>query len=158
MSAALVTGASAGIDAQFARALAARGGDLVLIARGEQVLHALSSELRARHGVRVEVVVCDLAVEHAARSVRQRTDALGLHIDLLVNNAGFATAGRFEQLDPATDHTQAMLNVVAVVDLTHQYLPGMSTATTARSSTSRRSADSSPPRTWLSTPPARRSS
>lgn len=125
MSVALVTGASAGIGEQFARALAARGDDVVLVARSEQVLHALSSELRARHGVRVEVVVCDLAVEHAARSVRQRTDALGLHIDLLVNNAGFATAGRFEQLDPETDHRQAMLNVVAVVDLTHQYLPGM---------------------------------
>lgn len=50
----------------------------------------------------------------------RRIDALGLHIALLVNNAGFATAGRCEQLDPATDHTQAMLNVVAVVTLTHQ--------------------------------------
>ena len=73
----------------------------------------------------IEVLIADLAVEHAARTVREHTDALGLHIDLLVNNAGFATAGRFEQLDPVTDHAQVMLNVVTVVDLAHQYLPAM---------------------------------
>lgn len=134
---ALVTGASAGIGAQFARALAGRGDDLVLVARGEHALRCLAGELRTRHGVRVEVVVCDLAVEHAARTVRQRTDALGLHIDLLVNNAGFATAGPLEQLDPATDHTQAMLNVVTVVDLAHQSALSLLARHTARSGTVR---------------------
>lgn len=122
---ALVTGASGGIGAQFARALAAGGYDQVLVARSWPALQHLADELRARHGVRIEVLIADLAVEHAARSVREHTDALGLHIDLLVNNAGFATAGRFEQLDPVTDHAQVMLNVVTVVDLAHQYLPAM---------------------------------
>lgn len=122
---ALVTGASGGIGAQFARALAARGYDQVLVARSEPALQHLADELRARHGVRIEVIIADLAVEHAARTVREHTDALGLHVDLLVNNAGFATAGRFEQLDPVTDHAQVMLNVVTVVDLAHQYLPAM---------------------------------
>lgn len=122
---ALVTGASAGIGAQFARALAADGVDLVLVARSEQALHTLAAELRARHSVRVDVLVADLTVEHAATTLREQLDALGLQVDLLVNNAGFATAGRFEQIDPATDHAQVMLNVVAVVDLTHQFLPAM---------------------------------
>lgn len=122
---ALVTGASAGIGAQFARELAARGDDLVLVARSGGALQCLADELHAGHGVRADVVVCDRTVEHAARTVRQHTDAFGLHIDLLVNNAGFATAGGVEQLDPAIDHARAMLNVVAVIDLTHQNLPGM---------------------------------
>lgn len=123
--AALVTGASSGIGAEFARALAARGHDLVLVARSEQALHRSAGELRARHGVRVEVVVADLAREHAARFIREQTDALGMEIHLLVNNAGFATAGHFEHLDARTDHAQVMVNVVAVVDLAHQYLPAM---------------------------------
>jgi short-subunit dehydrogenase len=124
--AALITGASSGIGAQFARTLAARGHDLVLVARSQDTLQRLAGELLARHAVRVEVIVADLAREHAARTIREQTDALGMQIDLLVNSAGFATAGRFEQLDPRTDHDQVMVNVVAPVDLAHQYLPAMS--------------------------------
>ena len=81
-----------------------------------------AAELRARHGVRADVLVTDLTVEHAATVLREQLDALGLQADLLINNAGLAAAGRFEQTDPATNHAQAMFNV-AVVDLTHHILP-----------------------------------
>jgi short-subunit dehydrogenase len=73
--AALITGASSGIGAQFARTLAARGHDLVLVARSQDTLQRLAGELLARHGVHVEVIVADLAREHAARTVRGQTDA-----------------------------------------------------------------------------------
>ena len=97
----------------------------MLVSRSEQVLHALAADVRARHGVRVDILVADLTIENAATTLREQVPALGLQVELLINNAGFATAGRFELLDPAADHAQVMLNVVAVVDLTHQFLLAM---------------------------------
>lgn len=122
---ALVTGASSGIGAEFARALAARHVDLVLVARSTRALNDLAGELRSQHDVRVQVLTVDLAREGAAQQVAQHVRQLRMTIDLLVNNAGFATQGRFESIDPDLDHQQVMLNVVAVVDLTHALLPGM---------------------------------
>ena len=122
---ALGTSAPAGIWAQLARALAADGVDLVLVARSERALHTLTAELRARHSVPADVLVADLTVEHAATTLREHLDARRLRVDPLINNAGSATTGRFEQINPAADHAQVMLNAVAVVHLTHQFLPTM---------------------------------
>lgn len=122
---ALVTGASAGIGAAFARELAARGADLILVARREQRLKELATELERLHGVVAHVVTADLSSENAATDVRAATDALGLRVDVLVNNAGFGAYGRYESIDPIRDHEQAMVLVMAVVDLTHAYLPDM---------------------------------
>jgi len=122
---ALVTGASSGIGAEFARTLAARHVDLVLVARSSRALNDLAQQLRSQHDVRVEVLTTDLSREGAGQQIANHVRELRMTIDLLVNNAGFATQGRFETIDPDLDHRQAMLNVVAVVDLTHALLPGM---------------------------------
>lgn len=122
---ALITGASSGIGAEFAAQLAARGNDLVLVARSADRLHEIAGELSARHGVRADVIVQDLAEPDAARRVHARVRDLGRRVDLLVNNAGFGTCGRFEEIDAARDHDQLMVNVVALVDLTHALLPAM---------------------------------
>ncbi|WUS99004.1 SDR family oxidoreductase [Streptomyces sp. NBC_00708] len=122
---ALVTGASSGLGAEFAAQLAARGHDLVLVARSEDRLTALAGRLEAEHGVRAHVLVQDLAEPGAARAVAERLDERGLSVGLLVNNAGFGTCGRFEDIDAGRDHDQLMVNVVALVGLTHALLPGM---------------------------------
>ncbi len=122
---ALITGASAGIGAAFARALAARGANVILVARSEDKLQALADELARAHGVRAEVVAADLARAGAARELYDEVDRRSLAVDLLVNNAGFGTSGRFETLAPERDGAEVALNVAAVVDLTHLFLPAM---------------------------------
>ncbi|GAA4993079.1 SDR family oxidoreductase [Yinghuangia aomiensis] len=122
---ALITGASSGLGAEFADQLAAQGHDVVLVARSEDRLTALAGRLAAEHGIRAHVVVQDLARPDAARRVAAELAARELTVDLLVNNAGFGTCGRFEEISAARDHDQMMVNVVALVDLTHELLPGM---------------------------------
>jgi short-subunit dehydrogenase len=124
-STALITGASSGLGAEFAAQLAAQGHDVVLVARSGDRLAALAGRLIAEHGVRAHVLVQDLAEPDAARRVAEQLTALGLSVDLLVNNAGFGTCGRFEEISGARDHDQLMVNVVALVDLTHELVPGM---------------------------------
>lgn len=120
---ALITGASSGIGEEFARSLASQGMSLILVARSEDKLQTLASELTARHGGRVEVIVADLSRECAAIEVYRAVEERGLKVDWLINNAGFTTHGEFDQIPAAKDHQQAMLNVVAVVDMTHAFLP-----------------------------------
>lgn len=122
---ALITGASTGIGATFARVLAARGVNLVLVARSEDRLRALASECSTQYKIRADVFPVDLSQEGAAVELAQAIQKQGLTIDILLNNAGFATHGHFETLSPTRDHAQAMLNVVSVVDLTHAFLPSM---------------------------------
>ncbi len=122
---ALITGASAGIGAAFARALAARGANVILVARSEDKLRTLADELARAHGGRAEVVVADLARAGAARELYDEVDRRSLAVDLLVNNAGFGTSGRFETLVPEREAAEVALNVAAVVDLTHLFLPAM---------------------------------
>lgn len=124
-STALVTGASAGIGAAYARGLARRRCDVVLVARRRERLEQMAAELTQSYGVRATVVAVDLSREHSAAQVREQTDAAGLKIDVLVNNAGFGSYGPYEKVEPELDHGQAMLNVVNLVDLTHAYLPDM---------------------------------
>jgi short-subunit dehydrogenase len=122
---ALVTGASSGIGAAFARALAERGMNVVLVARSDDALRRLADELTAQHSVRAEVVRADLSDPSAVETVRQEIEQRGLTVDLLVNNAGFATHGHFESLSASRDQEQIMVNVAALVGLTHAFLPGM---------------------------------
>ncbi|MBU42404.1 MAG: oxidoreductase [Spirochaetaceae bacterium] len=122
---ALVTGASSGLGEEFARQLAQKGMDLVLVARSKDKLTALASELEEKHGIKVSIVAADLSVENAARGIKKATDDEGLKISLLVNNAGVGTYGRMETLDRDAEHKMVMLNCVAPVDLTHEYLPDL---------------------------------
>jgi uncharacterized protein len=117
--AALVTGASSGIGEQFARQLAGRGYDLILVARREERLEQLAGELPGT----AHVVPCDLASE--AGSLADRVAELGVDVDLLVNNAGFGTYGHFVDLDSEREAEEVRVNCEAVVTLTHEFLPAM---------------------------------
>ena len=116
---ALVTGASSGIGEQFARQLAARGHALILVARRRDRLERLADELPGT----AHVVPCDLATE--ASSLAHRVAELGLDVDLLVNNAGFGTYGRFVELDAEREAEEVRVNCEAVVTLTHAFLPAI---------------------------------
>src|SRR5947209_7984923 len=124
-STALVTGATAGIGNAFARALAARGCELVLVARDAGRLAGVAEHLRAEHGVGVEVIAADLAVRAELERVAQRLREPGRPVDLLVNNAGFAVKQRFAGGDLAREEQLLDVLVRAVLVLSHAALPGM---------------------------------
>jgi short-subunit dehydrogenase len=124
---ALITGASTGIGAVFARQFAARGAHLILVARSEDRLRALAAELSTAHGVTVDVLATDLTRPGAGADLADRVAALGRSVDVLVNNAGFATHGDVAQADPDRLLEQIQLNCTAVVDLTTRFLPAMTT-------------------------------
>jgi uncharacterized protein len=122
---ALITGASSGIGEAYAHQLAEKGLDLVLVARSEDRLRELAKQLAEVHSRRVEVVAADLSQPGAASKVAAAVAALGLGVDLLVNNAGFGTAGAFVKQDAERERQEILLNAAAVVDLSHAFLPGM---------------------------------
>jgi short-subunit dehydrogenase len=124
-STALVTGASAGIGAELARGLARRGHGVTLVARREDRLRRLADELRAQHGVRSEVVAVDLASEEERDRLAEAVQALGLTVEILVNNAGFGIYEPFARSDRQRELQQVRLLVEAVVDLDARYVPGM---------------------------------
>ena len=121
----LITGASSGLGAEFARQLAARGHGVTLVARREHRLAALAQELHARHGVRAEILPCDLTDAAARASLPGRVGAFGLRVDMLVNNAGFATGGPFHESAPELELEQVQLLCETPVALTSMFLPGM---------------------------------
>ncbi len=112
---ALITGASAGIGEQFARQLADRGVEVVLVARRRERLEELAAEL----DVRAEVLPADLTDEGDLDLIARRVTAPDQPVDLLVNNAGFGVYGRFDELDAARQAQMIELNVRALVRLTH---------------------------------------
>lgn len=124
----VVTGASSGIGAAFARALAARGADLVLVARRADRLEALAGQLRAAHGVTVTPVVQDLAAPDAGRTLRADLDARGIRVAGLVNNAGFGASGAFAEADPERLQAMIAVDVAAVVDLSRAFLDQLTAA------------------------------
>jgi uncharacterized protein len=124
-SAALVTGASAGIGACIARELAKRGHGLVLVARRRERLEALAEELSDAYGVRAEAIGCDLSKAASVARLPGRIVSLGLEVDILVNNAGFATGGPFHESDPARELEQVRVLVEAPVALMSAYAPQM---------------------------------
>ncbi|MGH0034071.1 MAG: SDR family NAD(P)-dependent oxidoreductase [Myxococcota bacterium] len=121
---ALVTGASAGIGQTFAEHLAKDGYDLVLVARRRDRLEVLAKRLREEHRADVEVVVADLIDAEDLRTVEERA-AAAPGLDLLVNNAGFGTAGPFAEADADAEAREIRLNVLALTRLTRAALPPM---------------------------------
>ena len=121
---ALVTGASTGIGAAYARALAAEGTHLVLVARNVARLEKLANECRAAHGVEVEVLPADLCVPCQLANVESRLFG-SPRLDLLVNNAGNGTFGSFCEHDVADELREIDLNVGALVRLTHAAIASM---------------------------------
>jgi short-subunit dehydrogenase len=122
---ALVTGASRGLGRCFARTLAARKRNLVLVARSGEKLETLARELRTAHGIQVESVPFDLALNGAGQRLADELTRRGLEIDLLVNNAGFGDQGRFLQLSLERQLQAINLQNATVVELTHRLLPAM---------------------------------
>jgi short-subunit dehydrogenase len=122
---ALITGASRGIGEAFARRLAGLGKNLILVARSEQKLRGLAEELASEHGVDIHVIGADLARPDSASAIHAETERLGLAVDLLVNNAGFAKAGEFSQLSFEVQADMVRLNVNTLLELTRLYLPAM---------------------------------
>jgi short-subunit dehydrogenase len=124
-SAALVTGASSGIGACIARELAERGHNIVLVARRRDRLQSVADELAQAHGVMAHVIECDLADAGKRGGLEARIGELGLEVEILVNNAGFATGGAFHESDPERELTQVRLDVEAVVALCSAFIPAM---------------------------------
>jgi short-subunit dehydrogenase len=122
---ALVTGASAGIGRAFAEGLAIRGYDVVLVARDAARLTDLADELTRAHGVAAEPLAADLLTSDGLAAVDARLRDPDRPVDLLVNNAGFGTFGRFADLDVDREVEEIELNVVALVRLTSAALATM---------------------------------
>jgi hypothetical protein len=122
---AVVTGASAGIGRAFTHALADRGHDLVLVARDTARLDALAKELRDAYGADAEVLGADLSDPAELATVEARVADPERPIELLVNNAGFGTVGKFVSLPLEREQQEIQLNVVALVRLTHAALLGL---------------------------------
>ena len=124
-AAALVTGASSGIGKAVARDLSARGHNVLLVARREDRLRELADELQEAHGVRASPLPCDLADPDARSMLPARVGELGLEVEVLVNNAGFGTAGPFVEQDLDREVAQLRILCEAVIDVTGRFAPGM---------------------------------
>lgn len=132
MSTALVTGASAGLGAEFARQLAERGHDLVLVARDRERLDAAAEQLAAAYGVRAEVLPADLITDEGCAAVAARIADPAAPIDVLVNNAGLGTYRLFGKAPVADEERQLDLNVRAVLRLAHAAVQAMTARGTGR--------------------------
>lgn len=122
---ALVTGASSGIGAEFARALAARGMHLVLTARREDRLRELADELHRRHAAKTEIIPVDLADPDGAAKLWAEVEQRGIEIEILVNNAGFTVLSELERAPRDRVLDLVRVNVMAVTELTYLALPQM---------------------------------
>ena len=122
---ALVTGASAGIGAEFCRQLAGLGYRLVLVARREDKLQAMAAELQKSHATESLIITADLSTKDACQAIVERLDEENIHIEYLVNNAGYGLPGSFHvpQWQEHADFIQVMMT--AVCELTWRLLPGM---------------------------------
>jgi uncharacterized protein len=122
---ALVTGASAGIGAEFARQLAERGASLVITARRLDRLESLATELRAKHDVRIECVAADLSDRSAVASLCTEIERRGVSIDILVNNAGYGVPGSFLTPSWQTHADSIQVLITTPCELVYKLLPGM---------------------------------
>ncbi|MDJ0519151.1 MAG: SDR family oxidoreductase [Trichodesmium sp. MO_231.B1] len=125
MKTALITGASSGIGETFAQELAVRKTNLVLVARSEDKLQKLANKLHTQYQIQTDVIVQDLTSPAATKSVFEVVLQKELTIDLLVNNAGFGDYGNFAERSLEKQINMIQLNITALVELTHLFLPGM---------------------------------
>jgi short-subunit dehydrogenase len=122
---ALVTGASQGLGKFFARALAARKQNLILVARSKEKLETLAGELKTSHSVLAEPLACDLAAPQAGLELARALRGRELSVELLINNAGFGLRGEFLKLALERQLEMLRLHDAAAVELTYELLPAM---------------------------------
>ena len=125
MNTTLITGASSGIGEVFARKLAARGRNVLLVARSEEKLITLCNELGRSNSIRAQYVALDLSTPESAERLFEEATKRGLDVDMLINNAGFGSMGEFGQLDLARELNMIDLNIKSLVELTYRFLPPM---------------------------------
>jgi len=122
---ALITGASMGIGVDLAECFAKDGYDLILTARSEGALKDVASKLAEKYKIKAAPIALDLGATGAGRKLAGEIAARGLRVDVLVNNAGYGTAGAFNGSDESGQLGMIDLNVRALVELTHVYWPAM---------------------------------
>lgn len=122
---ALVTGASSGLGADFARYLAALGCDLILVARREEHLRVLQAELAAAHPIQAHVFPADLAAPNAPQALFDRLQEAALDVDILVNNAGFGYHGLFAHEPWEREKAMLDIDIITLVHMTKLFLPPM---------------------------------
>jgi short-subunit dehydrogenase len=122
---ALITGASSGIGVEFANQLAARGANLVLVARRKDRLQVVADAVKLMHKVEATVIVADLAEVGAADKLFKTLARKKISVDVLINNAGFGTFGEFEDADINKLSEQIQVNIAALVELSKLALPSM---------------------------------
>lgn len=121
----MITGASSGIGLELARIAAAQSHDVILVARSEDKLTALAHELKSARNVAAEVIAADLSRPHAVESIVARMAALGCHVDVLINNAGFGLYGPFTETAVETELEMIQVNIVVLTELAKRLLPPM---------------------------------
>lgn len=125
MNTTLITGASSGIGEVFARKLAARGRNVLLVARSEEKLITLCNELGRSNSVRAQYVALDLSTPESPDRLFEEATKRGLTVDMLINNAGFGSMGEFSKLDLARELNMIDVNIKSLVELTYRFLPPM---------------------------------
>ncbi|WP_445357618.1 SDR family NAD(P)-dependent oxidoreductase [Microbulbifer sp. ANSA002] len=125
MKAALITGASGGIGLELAKIHAAKGGNLVLVARSEGKLLSLKEQLEKEFGVQAMVIAEDLSDPLSAQRIFERTQGENVEVGTLINNAGFGGHGLFHQRDLEAEQSMMQVNMISLTNLTHLYLKGM---------------------------------
>jgi len=122
---ALITGASSGIGKELAKIHAEKGGDLIIVARRESNLLELKNEIESTHKVNVLPIVKDLSKPNASKELYDEVKGKGLQVDYLINNAGFGLRGKFHELPLERQQQMMHLNMIAVTELMHLFLPEM---------------------------------
>jgi short-subunit dehydrogenase len=122
---ALITGASGGLGAEFARIFASKGDNVVLVARSKDKLDALKADFENNYGVSVYVIAKDLSQQSASKAVYDELHKQGIEVDYLINNAGLGDFGLYAKSDWEKQSEMINLNVIALAGLTRLFLPGM---------------------------------
>lgn len=122
---ALITGASSGIGKELAKIHAEKGGDIILVARRQEKLHELASELKKTNGIQVLCITKDLSLPNAAKELFDEIQQKRIQVDYLCNNAGFGLRGKFHELPLERQQQMINLNMVALTELMYLFLPEM---------------------------------
>ena len=125
MKTALITGASNGIGLELAKIHASKGGNLVLVARNKAKLEELKAELENQYNVSIYVITKDLSLSNAAQEVYDETKSQNIHIDYLINNAGFGDYGMFADTEWEKEEQMINLNITALTQFTKLYVQDM---------------------------------